>query len=195
MRSKAHPSVIVALALVLGLSPLASLRSEEAAAEKAEPKAEEKAESKKEEPASEAAAKSGRKSPGLAGGLAFFPGFVVHGTGHMYAGSWMKGLGLLAIEGAAIGIGVSTVNAGISDIEKTFGNSQGAPTNVGTAYQTIGVALVCSMAFLWTWFDDMAGAPIAANEYNRLAEERENQAKFQISPMGDGAALALVRKF
>jgi hypothetical protein len=58
-----------------------------------------------------------------------------------------------------------------------------------------GVGLVCSMAFLWTWFDDMAGAPIAANEYNRLAEEREGQAQLKFMPTGDGAVLALVRRF
>lgn len=137
------------------------------------------------------------KSPGLAGGLAFFPGIALHGTGHMYAGSWVKGLGLLAMEGAAVGIAVAAVNNGVNDVQKlSDGTKNGAiPTNVGTAYQTVGVALVSTMAFLWTWFDDMAGAPIAAKEYNRLADEAAGQARLQIAPQGDGAALALVKHF
>jgi hypothetical protein len=137
------------------------------------------------------------KSPGIAGGLAFFPGIVVHGAGHMYAGSWMKGLGLLAVEGIAAGVGAVTVSNGWNDIQKLMdGTKNGAvPTNVGTAYQTLGVGMVCAMAFLWTWFDDMAGAPIAAHEYNRLADEAAGQAKLQFTPSGDGAVLALVKRF
>lgn len=148
-------------------------------------------------PTEEAQPAGKRKSPVIAGGLAFFPGVLVHGAGHMYAGSWIKGLGLLAIEGAAVGVGVATVSRGIDDVQKLADGSKNGqiPTNVGTAYQTLGVGLVCTMAFLWTWFDDMAGAPIAAKEYNRLAEEREGRAQLKFLPAGDGAALALVRRF
>ncbi len=196
MRSSAPKKAAWVAVLALLLAPWAQLQAAEAAAEAAESKAEAKAEEKAEAKA-ESKPAGKRKSPGIAGGLAFFPGIVVHGAGHMYAGSWVKGLGLLAIEGVAIGVGYATISNGINDIQKLAdGTKNGAiPTNVGSAYQTAGIGLVCTMAFLWTWFDDMAGAPIAANEYNRLAEEREGQAQLQFTPMGDGAALALVQKF
>jgi hypothetical protein len=137
------------------------------------------------------------KSPGLAGGLAFFPGLVVHGTGHMYAGSWMKGLGLFAVEGAAAGIAAAAISSGYNDVQKIIDGSKNGqiPANVGTAYKTVGISVVSTMAFLWTWFDDMAGAPIAANEYNRLADEAAGQAHLQFAPNGDGAQVALVKHF
>lgn len=202
MRFKAHPQILWAAVLALLLAVGGPLRADEAAAEKgaddtavAESKAEGKAEPAGDSDAGRSTGK--RKSPGLAGGLAFFPGLIVHGSGHMYAGSWMKGLGLFAIEGAAIGIGVSTVNGAINDIQKLADGTKngGVPTNVGTAYQALGVATVCTMAFLWTWFDDMAGAPIAANEYNRLADERDSRAQLEFTPAGDGVRLALVKNF
>lgn len=137
------------------------------------------------------------KSPGLAGGLAFFPGLVVHGVGHMYAGSWVKGLGLLAMEGAAAGIAAAAIGSGYNDVQKIIDGSKGGqiPANVGTAYKTVGISVVSTMVFLWGWFDDMAGAPIAAGEYNRLADEAAGQAHLQFSPNGDGAQVALVKHF
>jgi uncharacterized membrane protein YdbT with pleckstrin-like domain len=201
MRSSLAQRVAWAAAIAVIWAPFGVLRAEEAAEEEKKPAATEErkaAEQTEEEPAEAAAAPKGkRKSPAIAGGLAFFPGVVVHGSGHMYAGSWMKGLGLLAIEGAALGIGITTVTQNYAEIEKVINSAQnnGIPTDVGAAWSALGVGLVCSMAFLWTWFDDMAGAPIAANEYNRLAEEREGQAQLKLMPTGDGAVLALVRRF
>lgn len=207
MRSSFGQRVVRLTALAFALAPLSSLHAAaEAAAEKADAAAassaaDEKADAKpadKADASPEAKAPTaGHKSPAIAGALGFFPGVALHGAGHMYAGSWIKGLGLLAIEGAAIGIGYTTVNNSINDIQKIAdGTKNGAvPTNVGTAYQAVGVGLVCSMAFLWTWFDDMAGAPIAAKEHNRLADESAGQAKLQLTPMGDGAMLALVQRF
>jgi TM2 domain-containing membrane protein YozV len=202
MRSSLAQRVAWAAAVAVILAPFGVLHAEEAAEEEKKPAAATEeakpADQSEEEPAGAAAAPKGkRKSPAIAGGLAFFPGVVVHGAGHMYAGSWMKGLGLLAIEGAALGIGITTVTQNYGEIEKVINGTQNGsiPTDVGAAWQALGVGLVCSMAFLWTWFDDMAGAPIAANEYNRLAEEREGQAQLKFMPTGDGAVLALVRRF
>lgn len=205
MRSRVGQRAVGLAVLAMVLAPMSILHAAEA---KADAKA--AAEAAKEAPTADTAAatpaaqsssatqaSAGHKSPALAGTLGFVPGIALHGVGHMYAGSWIKGLGLLAIEGAAIGVGYSTVNNSVNDIQKIVdGTKNGAvPTDVGTAYQAIGVGLVCSMAFLWTWFDDMAGAPIAAKEYNRLADERADQAKIQIAPTGDGAMLALVKHF
>jgi hypothetical protein len=139
---------------------------------------------------------AGHRSPGVAGGLAFFPGIAVHGAGHMYAGSWIKGLGLLAIEGAAVGIAVANYNGAASEFEAMSKGSGGGkfPTSADGAYTKIGIITVSTMAFLWTWFDDMAGASIAAGEFNKIADEK-SQAQLRVEPRFDGAALALSTEF
>lgn len=133
------------------------------------------------------------KSKGLAGGLAFFPGVAVHGAGHMYAGSWMKGLGLLAVEGVSAYYIADTIVNGQNDIEKITKGNSGIPIDVSTAYTKVGILTVSSMAFLWSWFDDMAGAPIAVTEYNKLQDEAV--ASVHIIPREDGATVALSTAF
>jgi hypothetical protein len=51
------------------------------------------------------------------------------------------------------------------------------------------------MGFLWSWFDDMAGAPTAATEYNKLQDENANQAHLRLQPRVDGVELALSTNF
>jgi TM2 domain-containing membrane protein YozV len=139
----------------------------------------------------------GHKSPALAGTLAFIPGVVIHGAGHMYAGSWMKGLGLLAIEGLTVGVIANNISTGTSDIQALSDatkNNQ-IPTDVSSAYSKAGIIIVCGMGFLWSWFDDMAGAPIAATEYNKLLDQESNQAHLRLQPRVDGVELALSKNF
>jgi TM2 domain-containing membrane protein YozV len=138
-------------------------------------------------------ASNGHKSKAIAGGLAFFPGVAIHGAGHMYAGSWMKGLGLLAIEGAAIG-GLTQSVGGLTDATKVFNGGKSVPTDVSAVYTTVGLALVSSMALIWSWFDDMAGAPVAVVEYNKIQDQNAT-AQFRVNPRGDGAELALSTNF
>jgi len=165
-------------------------------AEKAETAAKEPKDDGKTEKANDAKPAAKHKSPVLAGALGFFPGIAVHGSGHMYAGSWMKGLGLLAIEGAAIGIASAQISGGTDDIQKIAdGMSSGKfPTDASGAFTKTGILIVSLSAFLWTWFDDMAGAPIAAKEYNKLQDEK-SQARLQLQPREDGAALAFSASF
>jgi TM2 domain-containing membrane protein YozV len=139
----------------------------------------------------------GHKSPALAGTLAFIPGIVVHGAGHMYAGSWMKGLGLLAIEGLTVGVIANNVSTGTSDIQALSNSTKNnqIPTDVSSAYSKAGIIIVCGMGFLWSWFDDMAGAPIAATEYNKLLDQENNQAHLRLQPRVDGVELALSKNF
>lgn len=212
MRSSLGRGIIWLSLLGFGLAPMQALRAaDEAAAKADDSKAASSADVKgagtkdaaKAEPAKSATADKGQavapghKSPAIAGGLAFLPGVAVHGAGHMYAGSWMKGLGLLAIEGAALGIGIPTAINGADRMQKAFnGVGDGAGlTDAGDSFRDVGIVLVSTMAFLWTWFDDMAGAPIAANEHNRLADEQAAQADLKISPSGDGVSVALVQRF
>ncbi len=141
------------------------------------------------------------KSPALAGGLAFIPGIVVHGTGHFYAGHWMKGLGLLTIEAASIAVIYGQANDAIKAVDAMNANSKNGQISmdVSQAYSTLGIVMVGTMAFLYSWFDDMAGAPIAAKEYNRKADEAASQAGSQsrmiVAPVPNGGLVAFTRSF
>ncbi|MES2201785.1 MAG: hypothetical protein V4498_06005 [candidate division FCPU426 bacterium] len=135
------------------------------------------------------------KYPFLAGTLALVPGVAIHGAGHMYAGSWMKGLGLFAIEAASAGIAYTTVMAGADDIKKFTDNKDGGvPEDLSPVLSRTGVILVCTFAFLETWFDDIVGAPIAASEYNRRAEAAA-AAEVSLRPTQDGALFVYSRRF
>jgi hypothetical protein len=141
----------------------------------------------------------GHKSPAIAGGLAFFPGVVIHGAGHMYAGSWMKGLGLLAVEGVSAAVVANSISVGADDIKSITSSASGGsgvklPTDLSGGYTQVGIIVVGTMAFLWTWLDDMAGAPIAANEYNRIADQK-SQTTLHLVPRSNGAQVALSTNF
>ncbi len=127
------------------------------------------------------------KSPGVAFGLALFPGALVHGTGHMYAGSWLKGTGLLAVEGASIAMGYTSVINAINEfdrIQKIEKSNPGAAVSAdyGPLMAQVGVALVCTTAFLWSWIDDMAGSATAANQYNKIHSQSDTT--LQLRPEG-----------
>lgn len=195
---KKNPWVLGVCLVALGLAP--ALPAAESAKEKAPAKSEsvkEKdaaADDKKEAAAATDEGKAGHKSPGLATTLAFVPGIAIHGTGHMYAGSWMKGLGLLAIEGAAVGFGATAWTNGGDSLQAILNSNGKFPTDVSKGWSNLGILTVSGMAFLWTWFDDMAGASIAANEYNKLADASA-QAHLRLQPRLDGAQLALSTNF
>ena len=103
------------------------------------------------------------KDPTKACMLGFFPGFLIHGEGHFYAGDSLMGSALLTgeiLSLASIGTGLiiksdpSTFSGGI------LGNSANA-TQVGSN-MIIGGAVL----FAVTWVVDMAHAPIVADDYN-----------------------------
>jgi hypothetical protein len=103
------------------------------------------------------------KDPTKAFMVAFFPGFLIHGYGHFYAGDNLMGSALLTGEVlslASIGTGLiiksdpSTFSGGI------LGDSANA-TQVGSN-MIIGGAIL----FAVTWVVDMAHAPIVADDYN-----------------------------
>ena len=136
------------------------------------------------------------KSPALATLLAVVPGIAVHGAGHMYAGSWMKGLGLFAVEGACVAVGYDTVRRAM-DSAKAQSDSGGIPTDLSPFYTDAGVTFVMGMGFLWTWCDDIAGAGIAVDEYNKKQDEAAalNAVHLQLLPAPGGAMLALSSRF
>ena len=202
-------SIIAALVLAPALNAAAA-KAEAKPEAKPEPKVEPKSAAKADEKAADAKENEAEakdkgadeksktevhhKSPALAGFLGFVPGVAVHGAGHMYAGSWMKGFGLLAVEAASIGIiaaNVSTIQADVDSISKT---NNGVPTDLSVPYTKLGIITVSSMAFLWSWWDDMAGAPIAVSEYNKI-QDQDASASLQLAPRGDGVQVALSTPF
>ena len=141
-----------------------------------------------------AGAESNHKSEALAEIIAWVPGIAIHGAGHMYAGSWMHGLGLCALEGACVYEGMQVVN------RNNFGkfNVSGGkiPTGLSGAYTDAGIGLVCALGMIWTWMDDLSGATVAVDEYNKLQDQAAGpHARLQLLPTRDGAMLALSTQF
>ncbi len=137
----------------------------------------------------------GEKSPLIAGSLAFFPGVVVHGTGHFYAGSYLGGLGLLALEGMSAYLIYENTTGLAGDINTFTQSTQGGsiPTNFSDFYTRFGIVTVASFAFLYSWFDDMSGAPTAAKLYNRRLEAQQSSAQLGLAPLQTGGAMVSMK--
>lgn len=103
------------------------------------------------------------KDPNKAFELAFFPGLLIHGYGHFYAGDNLMGDMLLT------GEVVSVLSVGFgalikSDTNTFSGGVLGTPTNAaGIANNLIWGGI---LGFTALWIVDMAHAPTAATDYN-----------------------------
>jgi hypothetical protein len=142
-----------------------------------------------------ATASADHKSVALGTVLAFVPGIAFHGAGHVYAGSYMKGFGLMAIEGACVAVGYDTVRRAMDNANGM--NGGGIPTDLSPFYTDAGIAVVTGLGFFWTWWDDIAGTGIAVNEYNKQQDEAANAIAVhaQLLPAPGGAMLALSTRF
>lgn len=103
------------------------------------------------------------KDPNKAFLLAFFPGILIHGYGHFYAGDNIMGNVLLT------GEVVSVLSVGLgalikSDTNTFSGGLLGDPNNAGN----VGNNLIWGgvIAFAGFWIVDMAHAPTAASDYD-----------------------------
>jgi hypothetical protein len=148
------------------------------------------------------------RSPALAHFLAFFPGIAIHGTGHLYAGSYFKGLGLLALEGASayvvynesyLAIAQANADGFGPNNSKTNNSSVTFPSNLNPYVAHAGVAMVGTLTFLFSWFDDMSGAGVAAEKFNERAQLEAEAAKAEVSLgptlIKDGPGVALLARF
>jgi hypothetical protein len=128
--------------------------------------------------------------------IAIVPGVVVHGAGHMYAGSWMKGLGLFALEGGSVYELLQVRGHGnFQALGNQMGNGK-IPTDLSGAETDAGIALVAGFGFLWAWFDDISGAGVAVDEYNKRQDQgTASHAQLQMLPVQGGAMLALNTRF
>ncbi|HXB96399.1 MAG TPA: hypothetical protein VNZ54_00010 [bacterium] len=142
-----------------------------------------------------AASDANHKSEALAEVLAWVPGIAIHGAGHMYAGSWMHGLGLFALEGACAYEGAQVINRG--NFTKFNVSGGKIPTDLSGAETDVGISLVCAMGVLWTWLDDVSGATVAVDDYNKLQDQAAAgpHAQLRLLPTRDGAMLALSTQF
>lgn len=107
------------------------------------------------------------KDPVVAFKLAFFPGFFIHGRGHIYAQQKTLATALMTVEVIslmAIGLGFWQNNKP-NDFADFPGNSGSA-----VQAQAHGKKLITygSLIFALGWIVDMAHAPAAADRYNTL---------------------------
>lgn len=138
--------------------------------------------------------------PAAAAGLALFPGVLVHGTGHFYAGRPLTGSVLAASEAAAVYLiirgGMEAYSSG-KDIADMLNNSagQGVSQNLGdTGNLSYGLGLAAAglVVFLGSWLFDVTGAPLAAMQKQKAAAPAGSQAQPVVSARLDGQGVAVV---
>jgi hypothetical protein len=132
----------------------------------------------------------------LATTLAFFPGVLFHGSGHIYAGSYFKGASLLVLEGASAWLliqnGQNLIDDGKRITESSSGNgTPNIPNDLSSLTSRFGVCTVMLAGFIYTWLDDMGGAGIAAEKYNLRAQAASSKARMTLSPSPDGQGVLL----
>ncbi len=104
------------------------------------------------------------KDPNKAFLLAFFPGLLIHGYGHFYAGDNLTGDVLLT--GEVVSVLSVGLGALIDTNTNTFsGGLLGTPSDAGNlASNLIWGGII---AFAGLWIVDMAHAPTAAEDYDQ----------------------------
>jgi hypothetical protein len=100
-----------------------------------------------------------RKSPAMAFVYGFFPGFIVHGSGHYYIGETKTANVLLGTEVICIAVTYVSVMVGIG--HAVGENAETSSTTAG-AFGSIAV-----LTFLATWVYDFSAAPAKAIELNK----------------------------
>jgi hypothetical protein len=148
--------------------------------------------------ASTASTQSEHKSAALARTLAIIPGIALHGVGHMYAGAWEEGLGLFIVGTAGGYMAYDQANGGWSDIQNvinSFSQKKGqVPEDFSDGYSRLGLVLVGAVAFIWSGWDDLAGAGTAVDEYNQKIDNAA-QAHVELLPANGGAMMAYTKRF
>jgi TM2 domain-containing membrane protein YozV len=117
-----------------------------------------------------------KKSPLIALGIAFFPGIIVHGVGHFYAGKPKTGSLLLIGELVGVGCiaaGIVVISLGVFTKVGTLGAADIMEELSGLAS---GLMYVGSGLFLGTWIYDVVFAPISCLRYS----EQKNDYKINL---------------
>ena len=117
-----------------------------------------------------------KKSPLIALGIAFFPGVIIHGAGHFYAGK--PKTGSLLLVGKLVGVGciaagIVVISLGVFTKVGTLGAADVTEEASGLAS---GLLYVGSGLFLGTWVYDVVFAPISCLRYS----EQKNDYKINL---------------
>ena len=135
--------------------------------------------------------------PALAETLAWIPGIALHGSVHIYAGSYFKGFSLLALEGASIWLGYSN-SMTLADDVKSLSNSGSngkIPNNLAPISARVGIVSVALFGFIDTWLDDMGGVRIAADKFNQRQALEASRVALAPTPDGQGVLLGYSARF
>lgn len=108
--------------------------------------------------------KTKKKSPWVALGIAFFPGIIIHGAGHTYAGKHKTAALLFTSE--LIGLGL--IGAGIVIISLTVFTKVGTLGAADISCETSGLVNILfgtgSVLFVGSWVYDVVGAPLSCRQ-------------------------------
>ena len=126
------------------------------------------------------------KDPGVALLYALFPGLVVHGSGHFYAGE--KTAGWVLAGGEILGLCLIAYAVGVRTDYKPQGSS------LNDEAETIGVFGVG--LFVGTWIYDVIGAPLAVRRENREFMGGENvRLRFDLDHTSHSVRVQIVKRF
>jgi len=101
-----------------------------------------------------------RKNPNIVFGIAFIPGFFIHGLGHYYIGEYWTGTKLLAVELISIGVLFGAIVSGIASMD----SPKDSKPNLAI-WEISGLAL-----FFGSWIYDYIAAPTKAIKMNQKHE-------------------------
>jgi hypothetical protein len=125
-----------------------------------------------------------KKSPAMAFVYGFFPGFIVHGSGHYYVGDRKTANKLLGIELVTVSV---TLTATYIGLVRALDEKPETSSRTADAVAITGV-----LVFLTTWVYDFSAAPAKAIELNK-----KHGYSIQLQPRitGDMASLNMTLTF
>ncbi len=135
-----------------------------------------------------------KKSPFVAFGIAFIPGFFIHGLGHYYAGK--PAVGTILLIAGLIGAGILLIGAIIAVAAGALVGPgviltifTGTPVGIEEAAEAAKTALaflnIGGVLFFGSWIYDFIFSPIACVLRNRKMEEKiyNGETNFKIVPL------------
>jgi hypothetical protein len=119
-------------------------------------------------------------SPATASALAVFPGIILHGSGHFYAGRPWVGTALALTEAVSLYCiyrGYLDIQAGSEEVDLSGSSSYSG--NSEQVSRGIGLAVGGTLLFFTSWLFDVTGAPQAAAQ---VQAENKAMSDLQIRP-------------
>jgi hypothetical protein len=119
-----------------------------------------------------------------------FPGFMVHGCGHMYAGEHGTGFLLFGIE--TVGAMMMLFSGLSTTIDYTSDNDP-PPMNcgLGNNYQNESIFIAGAVMFFGSWIYDIIGTPFAVKKFNRQMKANHIGVSLDLKKINNSRALFL----